>query len=60
MDKYKEELIKRLNTEDVKCIECRSADIGVDNWNMFEGERDWFYYCRECDVTFTLKQSNKL
>ena len=23
---------------------------------MFEGEGDWFYYCRECDETFTSKQ----
>ena len=25
---------------------------GIDNWGMFEGERDWFYYCKKCDTTF--------
>ena len=56
MDKYKEKLQQRLESEDIQCLYCKSKDIGMDNWGMFEGEGDWFYYCRECDETFTSKQ----
>lgn len=56
MDKYKEKLKQRLENEDIECLYCKSKDIGIDNWDMFAGERDWFYYCRECDATFTSKQ----
>jgi len=52
MNKHKEALEQRLKTEDIKCPHCECVEIGIDNWNMFEGERDWFYYCKECDDTF--------
>lgn len=51
MNKYKEALEQRLKTEDIKCP-CGCNDIGIDNWGMFEGEKDWFFYCKECDDTF--------
>ena len=56
MNIYKEELQQRLENENIECANCKSKDIGIDNWNMFEGKRDWFYYCKKCDVTFTDKQ----
>lgn len=48
---FKEELKKDLNNQ--KCPNCDSENIGIDNWGMFEGKEDWFYYCKECDGTFT-------
>lgn len=50
MNEYKEKLKKDLDKQ--KCPYCKSTNIGIDNWNMFDGERDWFYYCKECDYTF--------
>lgn len=50
MNEYKEKLLNEI--ENRKCPYCGCEDIGVDNWGMFEGERDWFYYCKECDDTF--------
>jgi transposase-like protein len=52
MDKYKEELQQKLENENIKCPYCKSKDVGIDNWGMFEGERDWFYYCEKCDAVF--------
>jgi len=40
------------NIKGKKCPTCGCSKIGIDNWEMFEGERDWFYYCKECDDTF--------
>ncbi|EKS4345100.1 hypothetical protein QB607_003104 [Clostridium botulinum] len=50
MNNYKEKLKQDLDKQ--KCPECNCTDIGIDNWGMFEGEYDWFYYCKQCDVTF--------
>jgi hypothetical protein len=57
MNKYKLELEKFLKENEVKCIneDCKCTDMGIDNWGTFEGEKDWFYYCRECDDTFNLE-----
>lgn len=52
MNKYKEVLKLRLETEDIICPCCDCKDIGIDNWNIFEGEADWFFYCKECDAVF--------
>ena len=52
MNKYKEALKQRLKTESIKCPNCECEDIGIDNWNIFEGKRDWFYFCKECDFVF--------
>ena len=52
MNKYKEALEQRLKTENIKCPDCGYEHIGIDNWNMFEGDRDWFLYCKKCDYTF--------
>lgn len=49
-NKYKEALEKDLQKQ--KCPHCGCKEVGIDNWNMFEGEKDWFYYCKECDDTF--------
>lgn len=40
------------NLSNQVCPECGCDDIGIDNWGMFDGEKDWFYYCKNCDVTF--------
>ncbi|MGL5151573.1 MAG: hypothetical protein ACRC7N_13500 [Clostridium sp.] len=47
---YKGELIKDLHNK--KCPSCECKDVDVDNWGMFRGESDWFYYCKRCDYTF--------
>ena len=50
---YKEELKSKI--EEQVCPECGrkgSDHIGIDNWAMFHGKGDWFYFCKECDVTF--------
>lgn len=46
----REKLEKDLDKQE--CPYCRCKDIGIDNWGMFKGDRDWFYYCKECDATF--------
>ncbi len=48
--KYVEKLERELDQQE--CPHCKSKEIGIDNWGMFEGERDWFYYCKKCDTTF--------
>lgn len=48
--KYIEKLEKELDQQE--CPHCKSKEIGIDNWGMFEGERDWFYYCKKCDTNF--------
>ena len=50
MNEYKEKLEKDLDKQ--VCPYCSCTEIGIDNWGMFEGEKDWFYYCKECDATF--------
>lgn len=35
-----------------ECPSCDSNNIGKDHWGMFEADKDWFYYCKECDYTF--------
>lgn len=50
MNKHQAILIKNLDKQ--ICPNCKSTNIGVDNWNMFEGDKDWFYYCKDCDETF--------
>lgn len=52
MNKYKEALDQKLKEKDIKCPHCGCEDIGIDNWNIFDGEGDWFYYCKECDGVF--------
>ena len=50
---YKEELKSKI--EEQVCPECGrkgSDHIGIDNWAMFYGKEDWFYFCKECDVVF--------
>lgn len=47
---YAEELYKKLHEK--KCPSCGSLDIGIDNWGMFEGKQDWYYYCKKCDDIF--------
>ena len=49
-NEFKEKLQKDLNKQ--KCPSCNSTNIGIDNWNIFKGEKDWFYYCKECDDVF--------
>ncbi|MFR5263976.1 hypothetical protein [Clostridium sp.] len=50
MNEYKKELEKELNKQ--ICPECGCKEIGIDNWGMFYGKNDWFYFCKECDITF--------
>ncbi|WP_161780404.1 hypothetical protein [Clostridium botulinum] len=50
MNEYKEKLKKELDNK--KCPYCGCTEIGIDNWGMFDGDGDWFYYCKECDDTF--------
>lgn len=38
--------------KDKICPNCDSKNIGIDKWDMFEGKKDWFYYCKECDNPF--------
>ncbi|WP_194190835.1 hypothetical protein [Clostridium chrysemydis] len=52
MNEHKEKLEKYLHLQ--KCPECNCSDIGIDNWDMFKGAGDWFYYCKDCDITFQL------
>lgn len=40
------------NLEKQKCPNGCDSKVGIDNWGMFYGERDWFYYCLECDDTW--------
>ena len=51
MNEYYKKLKEHLENNEVKCA-CGCTNIGIDNWGMFKGERDWFYYCKECDDTF--------
>ena len=53
MNEYYKELKEYLENNDIKC-ECGCTNIGIDNWEMFKGKEDWFYYCKECDNTFTI------
>lgn len=55
MSDYKKVLENKLKEGNIKCPDCNCKNIGIDNWDMFKGERDWFYYCEECDVTFVIK-----
>lgn len=50
----REALVEKLKNNDIKCPECNCNKIGIDNWGMFKGEADWFYYCKECDSTFVV------
>lgn len=50
-NKYREELEKELSKQE--CPHCECKDIGIDNWGMFPGKGDWFYFCKECDATFS-------
>lgn len=43
----------------VVCPHCKCNKIGIDNWGMFSGMHDWFYYCLECDDTFITKEVQK-
>ena len=36
------------------CPACNSKEIGIDYWGIWNDERDWFYYCKNCDNTFKL------
>lgn len=54
MNKYKEILFNNLNNQ--ICPECGNNNISIDNWGIFEGKEDWFYYCKECDFTFEDKE----
>lgn len=47
---YRQKLLEKLDEK--VCPTCGCERIGVDNWGMFPGEKDWFYYCLECDDTF--------
>lgn len=57
MNKYKEQLEQNLDKQE--CPHCKCKEIGIDNWNMFEGEKDWFYYCKNCDDTFKNREETK-
>ena len=48
--KYKEEYERELKNQ--KCPNCNSKNIGIDKWDMFDLDKDYFYYCKECDCTF--------
>ena len=43
----------------INCPYCGCEEIGIDNWGMFDGIKDWFYYCCKCDDTFGIKTSLK-
>ncbi|MGL4453567.1 MAG: hypothetical protein ACRCX8_19430 [Sarcina sp.] len=45
------------NLDKQVCPECGCRNIGVDNWGMFKTEEDWFYYCKNCDITFNPNDS---
>lgn len=47
---FREKLKNDLDKQ--KCPNCSSKHIGIDNWGIFKDEKDWFYYCKECDETF--------
>lgn len=49
-NKYANELYKELPNK--VCPECGCKNIAIDNWGMFPGSNDWFYFCKECDTTF--------
>lgn len=42
---------------DKQICPCGGAFIGIDNWNMFDGERDWFYFCYDCGTTWKHKNT---
>lgn len=50
IDEYANKLYKELPNK--VCPECGCKNIAMNNWGMFSGDRDWFYYCKECDTTF--------
>lgn len=54
MNNYRLQLEKFSKENELRCPYCKSTDIGVDNWGMFVGVNDWFYYCKKCDDTFGL------
>ena len=45
---------KKLENELSKqiCPECKSGKIGIDNYGLFNGQDDWFYFCKECNLIF--------
>lgn len=47
---YREDLEEKLDQQ--ICPHCGCKNIGIDNWGMFPGIQDWFYYCKNCDATF--------
>ena len=53
MNEHYKKLKEYLENNEVKCT-CGCTNIRIDNWDFFEGERDWFYYCKECDDTFSV------
>lgn len=50
INKYKKTLEQNLNKQE--CPSCGCNEIGIYNWNAFEDERDWFYYCKKCENIF--------
>ena len=51
----KEQLENYLKQHEVKCPECKSKNIGIDNWGIFDDNTDWFYFCKECDSILRLE-----
>lgn len=56
---YEKELEDYLKEHEVKCPYCGCKEVGIDNWDMFKGKQDWFYYCKSCDDTFGLDYIKK-
>ena len=56
MNKYYKKLKEYLENNEVECT-CGCTNIEIDYWGIFEDERDWFYYCKECDKTFRLDEN---
>lgn len=54
MSNYRLQLENFLKENKLKCPYCKSTNIGVDNWGIFTGVNDWFYYCKKCDDIFGL------
>lgn len=52
---WKEKYVQNLPKQICPC--CGNGKIGIDHWQMFIPECDWFYYCQECDYTWKLEES---
>ena len=53
--KWREKYARNLHKQN--CPFCKSEKVLIDNWGMFTPDRDFFYYCQECDYTWKLDES---